>query len=302
MKSNKKIILLIITPLLFFIIFFGLLLISVLILFDFFGANLTKEKIIDNYEYSDKYLQVINKRLQEGYVPLQRILYFYLEDNSLDFDFLYSINQNSTTKSTKEIDIVCTDKRLMNNGACTLSNIRENNEYLKVTNSLFNYPLKSTNFSISSFYNQQRIIFGEKNIHSGWDIVAPAKTPVYSVCNGEVVNVNYTQDINIPYKESGNSKGNIIKIKCDQDYNEIYYVIYRHLYPNSALVKVGDKVSHWKKIASVGTTGRSTGNHLHYEVTDEKGNLIDGMQLIDFSLSNENGNFIKPFNPTINNS
>ena len=84
-------------------------------------------------------------------------------------------------------------------------------------------------------------------------------------------------------KKDENKTGNIIVLKCDQDYAETYYVTYAHLYPNSAKVKVGDSVSHWTEIASVGTTGHSTGNHLHYQVADANWNLIDGMQLIDFN-------------------
>ena len=63
--------------------------------------------------------------------------------------------------------------------------------------------------------------------------------------------------------------------------------MYAHLYPDSAKVKVGDKVNHWTEIAEVGTTGYSTGNHLHYQVNDENKKAIDGMQFIDFSLSND---------------
>ena len=48
---------------------------------------------------------------------------------------------------------------------------------------------------------------------------------------------------------------------------------------------MGDKVNHWTEIASVGTTGHSTGNHLHYQVYNQNWELIDGMQLIDLTLT-----------------
>ena len=48
------------------------------------------------------------------------------------------------------------------------------------------------------------------------------------------------------------------------------------------MVKVGDKVSSWQKIAEVGTTGYSTGNHLHWQVSKD-GNKVDGMNLVDFT-------------------
>ena len=187
--------------------------------------------------------------------------------------------------------------------ACTNVNIEENKDYLVVSTGHFNFPLKSE-FTVTSFFNEQRTVYGESNTHNGWDLAVPAQTPVYSVCDGVVEKVNFTQDSNLPYDQSGNSVGNTITLKCDSDYDETYYVIFAHLYPNSAKVKEGDAVSHWTQVASAGTTGYSTGNHLHYQVENENRELVDGMQLIDFTLSsssdfndfqNPNTDFRPPF-------
>lgn len=279
-----------------------IILICVLMIFDFFGTNLTKEKVQSNIEYADAYRSALNKYLKNGYVPLQRILYFYLEDNSLTIDTLYTMNQNTETKTAKNVSIVCQDQRLKNNGACIESNLKENEDYLVVSTGHFNFPLDS-NYSVTSFFNEERLIYEEKNIHNGWDFATSAQTPVYSVCSGTIQKVNYTQNENIPFDQSNNKIGNTITIKCDEDYAENYYVVFAHLYPNSAKVKVGDKVNHWTQVASVGTTGHSTGNHLHYQVHNEKGELIDGMQLVDLTLSRvPNSNFnnsdalLKPYN------
>ena len=74
---------------------------------------------------------------------------------------------------------------------------------------------------------------------------------------------------------------------------------FAHLYPNSAKVKVGDKVHHWTQVAEVGTTGHSTGNHLHYQVENSKREKIDGMQFIDFTLHSPTYHFepSQPINP-----
>ena len=260
------------------------ILICVLMLLDFFGAKLTEEKVQANAEYSDAYINALNKYLKNGYVPLQRILYFHLEDNSLTIDTLYAMNQNVESKSAKEINVVCEDQRVKNHVACSESNLKDNEKYLIVSSGHFNFPL-ANDYTITSFYNQERIIFGEKDIHSGWDFATQAQTPVYSVCDGTVEKVNFTQQENIPYDQSGNEIGNTITLKCDGDYNEIYYVVFAHLYPNSSKVKVGDTVYHWTQVASVGTTGTSTGNHLHYQVYDSNWKLVDGMQLIDLTLT-----------------
>ena len=262
-------------------------LICVLIIFNFFGAKLTKDKVDNNEEYADAYIDVANKYLKDGYVPLQRILYFYLEDTSLTFDTLYTINQNKEQKTSREIKSVCEDERVKNMVACTQSNIKENEEYLIVSNARFNFPLDVSSYTVTSFFNEQRTIYEKSNVHNGWDFAVPAQTPVYSTCSGTVVNVNYTQDENIPFEESGNNVGNTITIQCDEDYDEIYYVVFEHLYPNSAKVSIGDNVNHWTEIASVGTTGYSTGNHLHYQVETATREKIDGMKFIDFNLTKE---------------
>lgn len=269
------------------IVFAMVILICVLMIFDFFGTKITKEKVQNNAEFADAYKSAVNKYLMDGYVPLQRLLYFHLEDTSLTLDTLYTMNQNKEQKTSREILTVCEDRRVKNMVACTESNINESKDYLEVSTGHFNLPLDK-NFTITSFYNEQRVIYGESNVHSGWDLAAPAKTPVYSVCSGTVDKVTFTQNENIPYDQSGNKVGNLITIKCDKDYNETYYVVFAHLYPNSAKVKVGDKVNHWTEIASVGTTGHSTGNHLHYQVENANREKIDGMQFIDFTLKSPN--------------
>lgn len=272
------------------IAFVMVILICVLMLFDFFGAKLTKEKIQDNAEYADAYTNAVNKYLKDGYVPLQRLLYFHLEDTSLTLDALYKMNQNEEQKTAKEINEVCEDQRVKNMTACSENNIEENSDYLIVSTGHFNLPLDK-DFTVTSFFNEQRIIYGESNVHSGWDLAVPAQTPVYSVCNGTVEKVTFTQNENIPYDQSGNKIGNLITIKCDEDYEDTYYVVFAHLYPNSAKVKVGDKVTHWTEVASVGTTGHSTGNHLHYQVENFNKEKIDGMKFIDFTMQNPNVRF-----------
>ncbi len=264
------------------IICFFILMISVLMILNFFGTNITVSTINNNSEYADRYINTLNKNLRNGYVPLSRILYFYLENESLTFDEIYELNQNKEFKNLKNIDSVCSNEKVKNMVACMDSNINDNKIYLENIEQYFNFPLARNDYTITSFFNQQRIIYGESNVHNGWDFAIDEQTPVYSVCNGKVTNVNYTQQENVPYDQSQNSIGNTITLECN-DYGELYYVVFAHLYPNSAKVSVGDEVSHWTEIASVGTTGHSTGNHLHYQVLDKNNQLLDGMLFIDMN-------------------
>lgn len=256
-------------------------------IFDFFGSKLSEEQLQDNNDYATAYIESLNKYISEGYVPLQRLLYFYLEDESFTFNTLYEINLDTFSKTANNIVIACNDMRVENMVACDESKIKENYDYLVVSTPRFNFPL-SNNYTITSFYNHQREIYGQLSLHTGWDFATDEKTPIYSVCNGIVEEVLFTQEENITYDKSKNAIGNNITIKCDNDYAETYYVTYSHLYPNSSKVKVGDRVDHWTEIANVGTTGRSTGNHLHYQVKNSQGKLVDGMQLINLTWSNPN--------------
>ena len=288
MKKKKKIIIALIGGSSIVMIAVAMaILIAVLMIFDFFGTKLSKEKIEDNLEYGDAYLGAVNENIKYGYVPLQRILYFRLADETLNINTLYDMNLNKQDKKTDEIESVCADERVKDLTVCTSDSIEQNKEYLEVTTTHFNFPLATSSYTVTSFFNQQREVYGEIDTHQGWDFATSAKTPVYSVCDGTVSRVTFTQKNNVPYSESGNKTGNIITITCDEDYENTYYVMYAHLYPDSAKVKVGDKVNHWTEIAEVGTTGYSTGNHLHYQVNDENKKAIDGMQFIDFSLSND---------------
>ncbi|MCI9434908.1 MAG: M23 family metallopeptidase [Bacilli bacterium] len=250
---------------------------------NFFGIKITVSTVENNYLYADSYLNSLNLYIKDGYVPLSRIIYFYLADESETIEDLYLLNQDSKNKSLKNIALVCNDEELKNLIVCSQTNINENINMLELSEQYFNFPLKNQDYMVTSFFNEQRFIYEKENVHNGWDFAIKEQTPVYSVCNGTVTNVNFTQNENIPYDESNNNIGNNITIACE-DYGDIYYVIFRHLYPNSNKVKVGDRVIHWTEIASVGTTGYSTGNHLHYEVLDKNNNLVDGMSLVDLTL------------------
>lgn len=147
--------------------------------------------------------------------------------------------------------------------------------YLEVANELkssatirpFQMPINMKEAkNITGYWSQER----GAEYHTGWDISAPAQTAVYAPADGgKVVTVNFpSKDNNGMW--NGNTqtcykKNNEIHILYNFNGRE-YLVVFAHLYPDSALVKVGDTVQAGQKIAGVGTTGCSTGNHLHIEL------------------------------------
>ena len=107
-------------------------------------------------------------------------------------------------------------------------------------------------------------VFGEKSRggHRGVDIAVPSGTPIGAACDGVVSFVGY-DDI----------YGNMVKIKHDDNTETLY------AHASSILTEVGKKVKKGETIAKVGSTGRSTGPHLHLELI-YNGNPINPVDYI----------------------
>lgn len=115
-------------------------------------------------------------------------------------------------------------------------------------------PLKIGYIS-SQFGKRHDPFTGKWAVHSGLDLSAPRNTPVYSTAPGEVT-----------FADRDGAYGYMVEI------NHGLGLSTRHGHMNKLLVKPGEKVSLHQKIGLVGSTGRSTGPHLHYEV------MFDGEQ------------------------
>ena len=104
---------------------------------------------------------------------------------------------------------------------------------------------------VTSIFGSQRILNGvPKNPHNGIDIAVPTGTPVKAMSDGEV----------ILSADDFYYAGNFIILDHGQGLNSMY------LHLNESLVKKGQFVKKGEIIGKVGTTGRSTGPHLHWTV------------------------------------
>lgn len=117
----------------------------------------------------------------------------------------------------------------------------------------FVLPFDTTEFSITSPYGPRidPISFEEK-VHHGIDVV-PVSSNIVAVANGKVVSSAYDPDNSGEYV--------IIEHKIGgTTYRSGYY----HLKEDSRVVEVGDEVSQGQQLGIMGTTGYSTGTHLHF--------------------------------------
>jgi murein DD-endopeptidase MepM/ murein hydrolase activator NlpD len=110
-------------------------------------------------------------------------------------------------------------------------------------------PPVETSWSASSFGWRIDPITGMQAMHEGVDFIADTGTPIFAAAGGIVVAAEYHHQY-----------GNMVEIDHGNDF------ITRYAHASRTLVKVGDVVQRGRKIAEVGSTGRTTGPHLHFEV------------------------------------
>ncbi len=111
------------------------------------------------------------------------------------------------------------------------------------------WPLPGREKLSSPFGNRIHPILGKNMFHSGVDIPAPSGTPIKVSGTGTVIHAGWYS-----------SYGKMVMV----DHGGGIVTLYGHC--SSILVQNGAKVSTGQKIALVGSTGRSTGPHLHFEV------------------------------------
>lgn len=116
-------------------------------------------------------------------------------------------------------------------------------------NGTFTHPCPGYSRISSYFGYREQPIAGASTNHKGMDFAAPTGTPIYAAAGGTVVSAGY----------SGNA-GNLIVINHGNGLST-YYMHCHQIY-----VHAGQKVSKGQNIAIVGTTGNSTGPHLHFQV------------------------------------
>ena len=136
----------------------------------------------------------------------------------------------------------------------------ENGQSIKKT--LMKTPINGARLS-SSYGKRKHPILGYTKMHTGTDFAAPTGTPIMASGDGKVTKAGWC-----------GGGGNCVKIK----HNSKYQTVYAHMSKFGRGIKKGVRVKQGQIIGYVGSTGMSTGPHLHYEVI-ENGKKVNSQKL-----------------------
>ena len=148
-----------------------------------------------------------------------------------------------------------------------------------IKKSLLKTPIDGARLS-SNFGMRKHPISGYNKLHKGVDFAAPTGTPVYAGGNGVIEFIGYN-----------GGYGKYIRIR----HNNMYKTAYAHLSGYKKGISVGKRVNQGETIGYVGSTGRSTGPHLHYEII-YKNKQVNPMKLKLPSGKVLDGEELKKFN------
>ena len=131
-----------------------------------------------------------------------------------------------------------------------------------VRKTLMKTPINGARLS-SSYGKRKHPILGYTKMHLGTDFAAPTGTPIMASGDGKIMKAGWC-----------GGGGNCVKIK----HNTTYQTVYAHMSKFGRGIKKGVRVKQGQIIGYVGSTGLSTGPHLHYEVI-ENGRKINSQKL-----------------------
>ena len=228
--------------------------------------ELTKDSFIESKEYTITE-SLFSDGIKNGVSPdiLVKIIRLF----SFDLDFQRDIRVDTVVSISYEFDEIIETGRLEYNDVKYASIIIDGKqlEYFKfitddgyvdyfnregknVKKSILKTPLDGARIS-SNFGMRKHPISGFNKMHKGVDFAAPTGTPIYAGGNGI-----------IEFIGSNGGYGKYIRIR----HNNGYKTAYAHLSNYKKGISKGVRVNQGEVIGYVGSTGNSTGPHLHYEI------------------------------------
>ena len=233
-----------------------------------------KEVVIKNTIKNNLYSAAIEAGIEPNIIIEFARIYGFEVDFQRDirkgdwFEIYYEkyLDDNNVVKDTGKIIYA---SMYVNNKEINLYNFKTKNESgfydlggRSIVKSLMKTPINGARLS-SSFGNRKHPILGYTKLHAGTDFAAPSGTPIMASGSGTVTRARWC-----------GGGGNCIKIK----HNSTYQTVYAHMSKFGRGIKKGAKVKQGQIIGYVGSTGLSTGPHLHYEVI-QNGKKINSQKL-----------------------
>ena len=203
-------------------------------------------------------------RLYGFQVDFQRDVW---KDDSFQIIYEEFVNENDKVVDTG--DIIFANLNLQNTDLQLYKYEYEKNkvDYFDETGksikkTLMKTPINGARLS-SSYGKRKHPILGYTKMHTGTDFAAPKGTPIMASGDGKVTKAGWC-----------GGGGNCVKIK----HNSTYQTVYAHMSKFGRGIKRGVRVKQGQIIGYVGSTGMSTGPHLHYEVI-ENGKKVNSQKL-----------------------
>ena len=229
-----------------------------------------KESIIKNSLYTS----AINEKIPASLIVEFARIYGFQIDFQRDiwkndsFQIIYESYYNDSNEEIETGNILYSNLVLQSkeNQLYYFKNGRESDYYdetgQSIKKTLMKTPINGARLS-SSFGKRKHPILGFTKMHTGTDFAAPKGTPIMASGDGTVTKASWC-----------GGGGNCVKIK----HNSVYSTVYAHLSKFGRGIKKGSKVKQGQTIGYVGSTGMSTGPHLHYEVI-ENGRKVNSQTL-----------------------
>jgi murein DD-endopeptidase MepM/ murein hydrolase activator NlpD len=242
-----------------------------------------KEVVARNVIKNNLYASAVEAKVEPNIIIEFARIYGFEVDFQRDirkgdwFEILYEKFEDDNNK-VRDTGKIIYASMFVNGEEINLYNFRdkEGEEYYNIkgksiTKSLMKTPINGARLS-SSFGMRKHPILGYNKMHRGTDFAAPSGTPIMASGSGTVTRARWC-----------GGGGNCVKIK----HNSTYETIYAHMKSFAKGIKEGRKVRQGQIIGYVGSTGMSTGPHLHYEV------VVSGKKVNSQRLKLPSGKILK---------
>ena len=242
-----------------------------------------KEVVARNVIKNNLYASAVEAKVEPNIIIEFARIYGFEVDFQRDirkgdwFEILYEKFEDDNNK-VRDTGKIIYASMFVNGEEINLYNFKDKNEEeyydikgKSITKSLMKTPINGARLS-SRFGMRKHPILGYNKMHRGTDFAAPSGTPIMASGSGTVTRARWC-----------GGGGNCVKIK----HNSTYETIYAHMKSFAKGIKEGRKVRQGQIIGYVGSTGMSTGPHLHYEV------VVSGKKVNSQRLKLPSGKILK---------